>query len=266
MFGRRYGGFTLIELLVVIAIIAILAAILFPVFMRARESAREAACLNYASQLGKAQMMYVNDYSGRLPLNFSWFGFSGGLGSADAKGHYEAYYILLNKYTKSRSGSFQCPSTYTAISNPDKVPKPAVGKYWCLATALWAMRKDGKDPSVLYGYHWRDEIRATSYAAYVYPSNPSAPASEWNFFIPTARYRSLSRAVYLWEAKYDFFISWTQAAHRAEETFGGGSDGYACPRHKGGQGITCVFYDGHAKVMDWDYFSKNAAELLGSDY
>ncbi|MDH7571046.1 MAG: prepilin-type N-terminal cleavage/methylation domain-containing protein [Armatimonadota bacterium] len=55
-------GFTLIELLVVIAIIAILAAILFPVFARARENARKATCLNNVKQLGNGIMMYAQDY------------------------------------------------------------------------------------------------------------------------------------------------------------------------------------------------------------
>lgn len=55
-------GFTLIELLVVIAIIAILAAILFPVFARAREKARQASCLSNVRQMTTAAMMYLQDY------------------------------------------------------------------------------------------------------------------------------------------------------------------------------------------------------------
>jgi prepilin-type N-terminal cleavage/methylation domain-containing protein len=65
----RQRGFTLIELLVVIAIIAILAAILFPVFAQARENARKTACLSNLKQLGTGIMMYTQDYDDYLPNN-----------------------------------------------------------------------------------------------------------------------------------------------------------------------------------------------------
>jgi prepilin-type N-terminal cleavage/methylation domain-containing protein len=60
-------GFTLIELLVVIAIIAILAAILFPVFARAREKARQTACLNNIKEMGLGMLMYAQDYDEMFP-------------------------------------------------------------------------------------------------------------------------------------------------------------------------------------------------------
>jgi len=66
----RRPAFTLIELLVVIGIIAILAAILFPVFAQARAQAQSTACLTHLSQLAKAHLMYVTDYDERYP---NWY-------------------------------------------------------------------------------------------------------------------------------------------------------------------------------------------------
>lgn len=73
--GRQFG-FTLIELLVVIAIIAILAAILFPVFARAREAARRTSCKSNLRQIGLSVGMYAQDYDERLPGGFNWLAFN----------------------------------------------------------------------------------------------------------------------------------------------------------------------------------------------
>src|SRR5438105_483495 len=69
--GAARNAFTLIELLVVIAIIAVLAAILFPVFARAREMARKATCLSNLRQIGLAVQMYAQDYGELLPSSGS---------------------------------------------------------------------------------------------------------------------------------------------------------------------------------------------------
>ena len=65
--SRRAKGFTLIELLVVIAVIAVLAGIIYPIYMRAREKTRQATCLSNLKQLGLAVLMYAQDWDGRMP-------------------------------------------------------------------------------------------------------------------------------------------------------------------------------------------------------
>src|ERR1700728_718732 len=71
---RKCKAFTLIELLVVIAIIALLAAILFPVFAQAREKARATACLSNLKQMGLGLIMYTQDYDEEMPP--AWIGFN----------------------------------------------------------------------------------------------------------------------------------------------------------------------------------------------
>lgn len=96
-------GFTLIELLVVIAIIAILAAILFPVFAKAREKARQASCLSNLKQLTLGIMQYAQDFDERLPPRYYRFdpAVPGGPNWCD---HLVQPYIKNNQVT-------QCPST-----------------------------------------------------------------------------------------------------------------------------------------------------------
>jgi len=103
---RQATGFTLIELLVVIAIIAILAAILFPVFAQAREKARTTSCLSNFKQAGLAWNMYLQDYDETMvPM---WTGGHQGTPGAYG-GNYMLWPFLLNPYIKSWQ-IFKCPS------------------------------------------------------------------------------------------------------------------------------------------------------------
>ncbi|MCX6360739.1 MAG: prepilin-type N-terminal cleavage/methylation domain-containing protein [Armatimonadetes bacterium] len=120
---RRRGGFTLIELLVVIAIIAILAAILFPVFARAREQARKTTCLSNLKEIGLSALMYVQDYDEQFPwlmqdgrTNDEATGFSKGLPNGaplysvdmnNKRGLFMEY--AFQPYTKNY-GLFGCPT------------------------------------------------------------------------------------------------------------------------------------------------------------
>lgn len=114
--SRIKHGFTLIELLVVIAIIALLAAILFPVFARARENARKSTCLNNLKQIGVALTQYVQDYDETYPPAH-WVG--GGTVPVGA---------WLEPYHKNRQ-LWRCPS--------DGVNKGAVNANYANQSYAW---------------------------------------------------------------------------------------------------------------------------------
>jgi prepilin-type N-terminal cleavage/methylation domain-containing protein/prepilin-type processing-associated H-X9-DG protein len=103
---RRRAGFTLIELLVVIAIIAILAAILFPVFAQAREKARQSTCLSNLRQVGLGLQMYTQDWDEVLPTSVDTSHF------ADPKAPTNFLGAII-PYTKNKA-IFVCPSSVDA--------------------------------------------------------------------------------------------------------------------------------------------------------
>ncbi|HAZ62651.1 MAG TPA: hypothetical protein DCZ72_03430 [Armatimonadetes bacterium] len=127
---RTRRAFTLIELLVVIAIIAILAAILFPVFAKAREKARQTSCASNEKQIMLATLQYVQDYDERY--------FQIPYGGANTM----PYWDVLQPYMKSRQ-LFVCPS-YTGGFNQDyKAPQPP---------------RTNPDPG--FNYMWSEQLMA----------------------------------------------------------------------------------------------------------
>ncbi len=128
--SQRRSAFTLIELLVVIAIIAILAAILFPVFARARENARRSSCQSNLKQINLGFMQYTQDYDERLPNSqdggkaviaapgVSWNYFTGNSASTATVNNFDMSRSSLQPYLKS-SQIFICPSDSVGQTSGD---------------------------------------------------------------------------------------------------------------------------------------------------
>jgi len=139
---RRRAGFTLIELLVVIAIIAILAAMLFPVFARARESARKIQCLSNVKNIATAVQMYLTDYdrmppSEHRPEIVDFYESMGGCPAniQGAKNNpYLKWPVMLDEYVKNRD-VWRCPSARTA--EDARVLNPLGGDWWARTRELY---------------------------------------------------------------------------------------------------------------------------------
>jgi len=145
MLPKRRSAFTLIELLVVIAIIAILAAILFPVFAQAREQARKTVCLSNLKQLGLGLVMYVQDYDETFPVA-AWD--TPPIGTTDSDSHnpnFPAFWRwiwVVQPYVKNRQ-ILVCPSDPkqgkdTSLSGMvyDPNPNPDCSDIWGAPTPI----------------------------------------------------------------------------------------------------------------------------------
>ena len=155
MTQRQKRGFTLIELLVVVAIIGILAAILFPVFARARENARRTSCISNVKQIGLALTQYVQDYDSQYPPRQIWDVSAGSPGPYPCKpcrGDNGAWKNIADPYLKNQQVLI-CPSDSgipSSLSNDPynllatKPPRFAdfYGSSYCFNVALARIRSE----------------------------------------------------------------------------------------------------------------------------
>jgi prepilin-type N-terminal cleavage/methylation domain-containing protein/prepilin-type processing-associated H-X9-DG protein len=222
--GRR--GFTLIELLVVIAIIAILAAILFPVFAQARNKARATACLSNLKQIGMATRIYSQDYDEVLVPSYLY----------NSKTTWEWWMDLLQPYVKNRD-VFVCPNWSAVEVRSIHVGEKPQATRWSYGANNWHWYPGGfdKDPDLIgpMGIN-----RVTTYfnateASVEFPAN--------TLYLLDA----ISQEIYT-PPQHDYCND-AKGYERPANYQGHSARGLVHFRHS--DGFNAVFVDGHAKWM-----------------
>ena len=217
------SGFTLVELLVVIAIISILAAILFPVFARARENARRTSCLSNQKQIGLGFLQYFQDYDDQFPL-------LGKGGAAET-----SWFFTLQPYIKSTQ-LLRCPSD---------------------TSTTWVADADFMNPAVAYLADGVTRARRSSYTLNGYLPAGNSNAGQGGNFPHLAAIEKQSNLIFLTESATNFGENyfhahvwnpptstshWDAAKNRPDDV------GY--DRHL--EGFNATFLDGHAKFVKWE--------------
>ncbi len=138
----RRSAFTLIELLVVIAIIAILAAILFPVFSQAREKARQAACISNNRNIALSYQQYTQDYDERV-MPYECWGCGGSQPGSGSRDPWRRWFVRTEPYVKNKQ-LYACPSGSTC----ERMNQWGGGCAWG-----WAIPPSWYGATMSYGYN-----------------------------------------------------------------------------------------------------------------
>jgi prepilin-type N-terminal cleavage/methylation domain-containing protein/prepilin-type processing-associated H-X9-DG protein len=206
---KRRRGFTLIELLVVIAIIAILAAILFPVFAQAREKARQSMCISNLRQISTGMMMYVQDNDDMFPSapasDVTWIFWI------------ENYISKPKNFTEPRGNVYSCPSNPHVISQS----RDALALYPWLPARYGLTLDRGR-------YSWH-----CSYCV-----NDSIIGETGFQFVPLAAWQRPSEEYLFLETRTDTDVDSNDVDLANNEVFMGHSSG-----------MNIVYVDGHVKWL-----------------
>jgi prepilin-type N-terminal cleavage/methylation domain-containing protein/prepilin-type processing-associated H-X9-DG protein len=238
MFFRRPRAFTLIELLVVIAIIAILAAILFPVFAQARDKARQTACLSNTKQVALALYQYVQDYDEVLPMG-GW-----SIGTESSR-----WSVDIQPYLKSRD-VFVCPSQsdffprgYTGLPSGYR-PTPRGGGAYGIN---WNLTRHISSPTSTTGVLGLAEIPSPAGTFLVVEgancNNAAAPAGVTGNQNPET-WHKLALEPSDWGIAPPTNYTGTSYLYDTDDS-GGNNRRRPVARHAGG--LNVVYCDGHAK-------------------
>ncbi len=243
--GWRQRAFTLIELLVVIAIIAILAAILFPVFAQARDKARQTACLSNCKQIGLAISMYANDYDETIFWQKAWDE-QADLGAGSWGPNYKSYVrwpFAHAPYIKN-SDVFKCPSDKGTPDARHICKAPGGG-----SCSPWHISY-GPNLMMMTGYSKTD--KPTTLASITRPADKIAIAEaifsygcceSWNVeYFRGANYSGKDNG---WD-----WGTFRKMVGNAKKLGLGDDKLAAVTRHA--LGNTAIFTDGHAKWLRWN--------------
>jgi prepilin-type N-terminal cleavage/methylation domain-containing protein/prepilin-type processing-associated H-X9-DG protein len=257
-------GFTLIELLVVIALMAILAALLFPVFSQVREKGWETSCLSNLSQISKAMIMYVQDYDEVLPRDVTRWG---NLPDTDRCSQWNPNRRLeakLRPYIRNTQ-VFACPSANTPAVRWDSTHMVCARDEWGYPEFLCFPRDPIQGKPLSYGWNlWIFQLS-------VGPPNSGCEAP----VLPLAAVVSPASKVMVADSRNSFldtlglsFANYPGAAFRASNVsqfwpwLARGTDPEIVPerhaRHQMGQ--NAAFFDGHVKWLSYKEFTGPSIE------